>query len=355
VHTAERPWRSDYLPYDAILKQIDAWVAAHPERVRRISLGQTPEGRDIAALDLGPDPERIRPAMVVSANMHATELAGSSVALAFAESIIAVQGDAAPDALPAPVAEALRGVRVFVIPRITPDGAERVLRTGASIRSVPRPPAHVEATAHWVQGDLTGDGRSRLMRLEDPNGQLVADPAQPNLLLPRRVEDPPPYYKVLPEGTIAHFDGAIPDSPNPPQLDLNRNFPWSWKPEPDQAGAGDFPGSAPEARALLEFASAHPEIFAWVDFHTFGGVCIRPDGERPDSKMKPFDLSVFRQLGAWAEAATGYPMVSGCEEFCYRPDQPIHGDMVEYAYHQRGAFSYVVELHDLFAQLGIER
>lgn len=353
---ADRPWRNAFLPYDRILAQVDAWVAAHPERVRRLELGTTPEGRPIVALDLGHDPERTRPAMAVTANIHATELAGSSVAMAFADAIIALHGGAPPDDLPPTIAEALKDVRVFVVPRISPDGAEHVLTTGRMVRSVNREAPHADPTPRWVRGDLTGDGRSRLMRVEDPNGQLVADPDQPNLLLPRRIEDPPPYYKVFPEGHIEHFDGAtIPDPGYAPQVDLNRNFPWSWKPEPTQSGAGDFPGSTPESRAMLEFAVAHPEIFAWVDFHTFGGVCIRPDGEKADGKMKPFDLAVFRQLGAWAEAATGYPMVSGFEEFCYRPDVPIYGDLIEFAYHQRGAFAYVVELHDLFAQMGIER
>ncbi len=359
VEPSDRPWRNAFLPYDRILAQVDAWVAAHPERVRRIDLGTTPEGRPIVALDIGPEPARIRPAMMVSANMHATELAGSSVALAFAEAVIGAHGDGVPkgvaDDLPPTVAAALRDVRFFVVPRITPDGGEHVLDTGRQIRSVPRVATHAEPTPRWIRGDLTGDGRSRLMRVKDPNGQLVAHDAHPGLLLPRRIDDPPPYYKVFPEGTIAHFDGTVPDPSYAPQLDLNRNFPWSWKPEPTQAGAGDFPGSAPESRALLEFAVGHPEIFAWVDFHTFGGVCIRPDGEKPDNKMDRFDLAVFRQLGEWAEAATGYPMVSGAEEFCYRPDVPIYGDLIEFAYHQRGAFAYVVELHDLFAQMGIER
>jgi hypothetical protein len=71
--------------------------------------------------------------------------------------------------------------------------------------------------------------------------------------------------------------------------------------------------------------------------------------------MNPEDLALFRQLGAWAEELTGYPMVSGCEEFLYEPDTPLHGDLTDYAYYQRGAIGYVVELWDLFKQAGLER
>jgi hypothetical protein len=52
---------------------------------------------------------------------------------------------------------------------------------------------------------------------------------------------------------------------------------------------------------------------------------------------------------------TGYATVSGFHEFLYELDKPLHGDLSDYAYHQRGALAYVVELWDLFKQLGIER
>ena len=139
------------------------------------------------------------------------------------------------------------------------------------------------------------------------------------------------------------------------QTDLNRNFPYFWAPDSKQEGAGAFPLSEMESRSVVEFATAHPEIFLWLNLHTFGGVFIRPLGDKPDTKMNPEDLALYRQIGAWAEELTGYPMVSGCEEFLYEPDTPLHGDLTDYAYYQRGAIGYVVELWDLFKQAGLER
>ena len=74
-----------------------------------------------------------------------------------------------------------------------------------------------------------------------------------------------------------------------------------------------------------------------------------------DKKMNQEDLAVFRQLAAWGETFTGYPTVSGYEEFTYEPDKPLYGDLVDFAYHQRGALAYVCELWDVFAELGMER
>jgi hypothetical protein len=260
--------------------------------------------------------------------------------------------------VPAHVRERLRDVLFYIVPRMSPDGAECVLSTGRYVRSAPRDRRLNREAPRWLRGDLDGDGQSLLMRVAHPAGEFVESREVAGLMVSRRLDDAGPYYKLFPEGTIEPWDGAsIPDphylSDN--QTDLNRNFPYAWMPDHVQPGAGDFPTSEPETRAVVEFAAAHPEIFAWLNLHTFGGVFIRPLGDKPDSKMHAGDLALYKQIGAWAEELTGYPMVSGFEEFTYEPDKPIYGDLTEYAYNQRGAISYVVELWDLFKQLGKAR
>jgi hypothetical protein len=135
---------------------------------------------------------------------------------------------------------------------------------------------------------------------------------------------------------------------------MNRNFPYGWQPEPHQLGAGDFATSEPESRAVAEFATRHPNIFAWLSLHTYGGVYIRPSGDQPDKKMDQEDLALFRQIEEWAEGIAGYPMVSGFEEFTYEPDKPLCGDLSTYAYAQRGAVAMVCELWDFWKQAGLD-
>ena len=349
-----------YLRYEQLSDKVRSWADSHPDFVRLTSLGQTEDGRSMWLLTIGPDPDCLRPAVWVDGNMHAVELCGSAVALRIAEDMIALHSDpgATIHGLPSHVCDRLREVLFYVLPRMSPDGAECVLETGRYVRSLPRDKRKNREHAHWVTGDVDGDGLVMLMRVRDPAGEFVESSEVPNLMLPRRLEDPPPYYKIYPEGTIENFDGsAVPDpsylSDN--QTDLNRNFPFAWTPEHQQRGAGAHPMSEPESRAVVEFATEHPHLFAWLNLHTFGGVFIRPLGDKPDSKMDRQDLAVFRQIGAWAEELTGYPMVSGYEEFTYQPEVPIYGDLSEYAFHQRGCIAYVVELWDLFSRVGFER
>src|SRR5215468_11183767 len=160
------PFRERYLRYDELTRTVRAWAEAHPSFVRLETLGATPEGRELWLLTIGPEPDRIRPAAWVDGNMHASEVAGSSVALAIAEDLIEAHATGrAPQGLPAHLAELLRhDVLFYVLPRMCPDGAEEILTTGAYVRSNPRDARLGRSAPYWKAGDVDGDGRARLMR-----------------------------------------------------------------------------------------------------------------------------------------------------------------------------------------------
>ena len=360
-------FRNKYLDYAELTAQLAAWSTRYPDLVQVTSIGKSAEGRDIPLLVIGHDPDSARPAIWVDGNMHASEVCGSSVALAIAEDVLALHegaDTAGGKPFPSHMAETLRNSLFYIVPRISPDGAEEVLKKGRYVRSSTINDRINKDHAYWESADIDGDGIASYMRKEDPDGELVelrdekGAPLRPSVMGARMPEDSGPYFKLYPEGRIVNFDGyRIPQphflSDNP--YDFNRNFPYAWAPEGQQEGAGPYPGSAPETRAILDFATRHPNIYAWLNLHTFGGVLIRPLGDKPDSKMDPVDLAIFEQVEAWMTEHTGYATVSGFHEFLYEPEKPLHGDLSDYAYHQRGALAYVIELWDLFHQLGIER
>ena len=306
IEDCYRGFRESYLDYAALSEQLQAWAEAFPACTRLQSLGKTPEEREIWLLSIAADPKQVGPAVWVDGNMHAGEVAGSSAALAIAEAALRLHvGDKPPLELPDAQLAVLRSVTFHVCPRISPDGAEAVLREGGFVRSVPRKWREDRRDPYWLPRDIDGDGVRRFIRMPDPAGEFVESGGRSGLMLPRRIQDPPPYYRVYPEGVIENFDGHT--IPEPEFLtdttDLNRNFPWDWAPEPEQAGSGSYPGSEPESRAVLDWSSRHPELYAWLNLHTYGGVFIRPLGHERDVRMNRSDLAVVppaRGLGRGA-------------------------------------------------------
>ena len=233
----DQGFRRNYLDHDQLTAQLRAWQAAFPKLVHLTSIAKTPEGRDVWLVTIGPDPERIRPAAWADGNIHAGELAGSSVALAIAEDALRLHVEPGSSDLPKPVADRLREILFYIVPRISPDGAECVLRTGRVVRSVPRDTRVERGAPRWIPGDVDGDGLALAMRVRDDGGELVESRELSGVLVERTLEDEGPFFKIYPEGRVEHFDGKRIPSPfflgdNP--VDLNRNFPWSWSPAQDR-------------------------------------------------------------------------------------------------------------------------
>jgi hypothetical protein len=326
--------------------------------VRVERYGSSAEGRPLYVVVVGRDPERARPALWVDANMHSSELVGVQVAVAFVNDLIALhRGTLVDHGLSNAVLSAAKEALVYVVPTLSPDGLEAVMEDGRFVRSSPQGPEHTRRP-RWRQCDLDGDGQVRRMRVVDPCGAFVESKALPGVMVPRSVDDEGPFYALYPEGVIDDWDdshvppwGLFDDNP----LDLNRNFSWGWKPEGEQEGAGDYAGSSPEARALMALSTRLPHVVAWVNLHTFGGVWIRPLGSAPDSKLPFADRAIFGLVEDWAQRYAGVPTVSGFEEFTYVPERPLCGDLSDYAWHQRGAYAWSVELWDIFARAGLPR
>jgi hypothetical protein len=137
-------------------------------------------------------------------------------------------------------------------------------------------------------------------------------------------------------------------------LDLNRNFPAGWRQEFQQPGAGPYPASEPEVRAVVDFITRHPNIGTGVSFHTHSGVILRPFSSEPDDAMPAEDLWLYKRFGQKSTELTGYPNISIFHDFKYHPKQVITGGF-DWIYEHLGHVFWTVEIWAPVREAGVEK
>jgi len=344
-----------YYRYDDLTRILHAYAAKYPDLVRVESIGTSYEGRDIwlaTVTRFATGPAEEKPALWIDGNIHASEVSPSSACLYFIQELVTGYAHA-------PAITHLLDTRAYYIcPRINPDGAEWALADVPKIiRSSTRPyPYDEEPIEGLRQEDVDGDGRMLLMRIPDPNGGWKASPDEPRLMVRRAPDETGgQYFRILPEGRIDNYDGiTIRMQRKKEGLDLNRNFPMEWRTEGEQSGAGPYPASEPEVRAIVDFIAAHPNITGGIAFHTYSGVLLRPYSTHPDDHMPVEDLWTFQKIGERGKELTGYPAVSVYHDFRYHPKEVITGALDDWMYDHLGVYCWTVEIWSPQREAGIE-
>jgi murein tripeptide amidase MpaA len=331
-----------FYDYAALTETLEAWAAEFPELLRVESIGQSYEGRDIllatvTSLESGPPEEK--PAVIVHAQIHGVEYTGTTAALSLLDRLLHGYGE--DDR----VTHAVDTRTFYVVPRVSPDAPEVSLVDGRFRRSSVRAYPRDEPQDGLHREDVDGDGRVLMMRLRDPNGAWKPHAEDSRLLVARKPDDVAgEFYRVFPEGTIHNWDGVtVSIAPVLEGLDLNRNWPADWAPEGEQLGAGPYPTSEPEVRALVQAIVDRPNITGYIGYHTFSGVHLRPYSARPDDDFPTADLRAFKQVGEEATRLTGYPAISIFHDFKYDPKMVIRGGDVDWMYDFLGVFAWVTE------------
>jgi murein tripeptide amidase MpaA len=344
-----------YYRYDELTRILHAFAEEYPQLVRIESIGKSYEGRDIWLLTLtnfATGPAEEKPALWVDGNIHASEVSPSSACLYLIHRLTREYGSHEK------ITRCLDTRAFYVCPRVNPDGAEWALADKPKIiRSSTRPyPYDEDPIGGLVTEDIDGDGRMLMMRIPDPNGNWKKHPDEPRLMIRRDPDEVGgEYYRILPEGRFDEpFDPAILTiQPKKEGLDLNRNFPAHWRQEYEQDGAGPYPTSEPEVRAIVDFIAKHPNITGGVTFHTWSGVLLRPYSHQPDDAFPAEDLWTYQKIGAKGTEITGYPNISVYHDFKYHPKEYISGVFDDWMYDHMGVFAWTVEIWSPQRQAGI--
>jgi len=338
-----------YHGYDETRSLLEAMAMAYPSLARVSSIGQDLRGFDLWAIEItntATGAADAKPAFYADGNIDADEPSSTEAILHLAHRLLTRHGSD-----PA-ITRLVDTTTFYLVPICNPFMANLYVTTPmtgivSSINARPRDDDGDGRMDEDPPDDVNGDGKILQMRVRDAGGEWIASPLDPRLMV-RRAPDEPGRWRVLSEGFDNDGDGQF-NEDWIGGVDLNRNFPFDWKPEWIQEGAGAYPLSEPETRAIVDFVNAHPNIGFVISGHSGPdvGLIYRPYGSRPDTAIPAVDAdriaafaTTFSQLsgglrfeapyGAQAERRFGRPIYG-------------YGFEMEWAYEMAGAYAFTPE------------
>ena len=293
------------------------WAREHPDFVELYSVGKTFGGRDIWQMtftNTKTGKHTDKPAAFFEGGRHSGEITATESALYLAWYLVENYGkDAA-------VTKLIDDKTVYIRPLNNPDGSDMYRLTAQTNRSTVRPhDTDRDGLLDEDPGeDLDGDGYVRDMRkfVGAGKGNFVKDTMDAKGRLLRRVANNTGDWMVYSEGIDNDLDGDY-NEDGIGGLDLHRNYPENWRPEPGrdatgrgntQFGAGEYPLSEPETRAVVMWVLTHPNIGVANSMDTSVPMHLRgPSSCEETECMFPSDLKWFQHFDSVGLSHTKYP------------------------------------------------
>ena len=358
-----------YHTADVMYAWMRRWADRHPDFVDVYEVGRSFEGRPILQMTLtskGTGAATTKPAAFFEGGRHSGEITGSESILWLMQHLI--EGYARDTR----IRQLLDTRAIHLRPQNNPDGSELYLNTAQSNRSSVRP--HDSDRDGLVDEDppedLDGDGviyslRWRVADKVADKGNAIIDPRDPTQRLMLTVPEGQGDWRVVTEGIDNDGDGSF-NEDGIGGLDLHRNYPENWRHDSGgdrtgrgytQFGAGAFPLSEPETRAVVLWLLANTNVSVVNSMDTQVPMHLRPPStSRSVESMFPEDLRYYRRFDSVGVSITGYPWAGDVYETYATRDSsdfftgdprrpnPLFGHGPDFGYFYYGSIWYGDEL-----------
>ena len=242
---------------------------------------------------------------------------------------------------------------IYLRPVNNPDGHNLYMNTAQSNRSTVRPVDNDNdgLLDEDAPEDIDNDGMILTMRWKDEKkGNLIPDPKDSTGRIMKRVPAGEGVYLSSSEGIDNDGDGRI-NEDGIGGLDLHRNYPENWRPMSEatgrgftQGGAGEFPLSESETRAVVSFLLTHPNIYVVNSMDTSVPMHLRPPSTSASTdRMYPEDLEWYKIFDEIGRKLTGYEK-AGDVYNDYGEGSPLFGHGPDFGYWYFGAIWYGDEI-----------
>ena len=341
-----------YHSADVINTWFRRWAEKYPDIVELYETGKSYEGRPIlqaALTNTKTGPASDKPGAYFEGGRHSGEVTASETVLWMAKYLIENYGKD-PE-----VTKLLSTKVIYLRPLNNPDGHNLYMHTAQSNRSTTRPDDNDGdgLLDEDAPDDIDGDGLILTMRWKDEEkGSYIPDPRDSSGRIMKRVAEGQGIYSIAQEGIDNDNDGRI-NEDGIGGLDLHRNYPENWRPEEEvtgrgytQYGAGQYPLSETETRAVVLFLLSHPNVYIVNSMDTSMPMHLRPPStSSSEERMYPEDLAWYQKFDAMGKKITGYQMAGDVYDD-YGGGSPLFGHGPDFGYWYYGAIWYGDEIWD---------
>lgn len=338
--------------YGEVVVYLQGVIESFPKLAKLHNIGKSYLGKDLLVLeitnqDTGKGLEK--PGYWFDGNLHASEVMGTEVCLKTIHTLLTQYGKDPG------ITNLIDTRTVYIMPKLNPDGSDHYLTKPDGMRSSVRP--HDSDRDGLLDEDppedLNGDSNITQMRVKDETGPWKTSPDDPRLMV-RRKEEEKGEWRVYSEGIDNDKDGQY-NEDGVGGLDINRNWPSRWQQEYLQRGAGPYPLSEPETRAVAEFLLSHRNITGVVNHHMAGNFLYRPPTNRnfnpitgEEEEIASEDEAIFGVFGnKYSEIINKQPVRKVLGRGEPLRQGAIWGVMIGWAYDHYGVFSFVPEMGSL--------
>lgn len=240
--------------------RLNALVKAYPQTASLKSLTKTNGGKDIWLLTIGTGKTEHKPAIAVIGGVEGNHLLGTELAIGFAEQLLKASGTDS-------VKNLLARTTYYVFPNMSPDAMEQYfakLRNGRNGNATATDDDRDGKTDEDGWDDLDGDGKITFLRIESVTGDYKLHPDDARVLIKADIsKGEKGKYKLLTEGIDNDKDGQF-NEDGEGGIAFNKNLTYNHK--TFAPGAGDYPASEKETRAMLDFLYDAFNVYAVVSF-----------------------------------------------------------------------------------------
>ncbi len=341
-----------YHSEEVMISWLKKWAEQYPELIDLYVIGESFEGRPVYQITLtnkktGKDTNK--PAAFFEGNRHSGEITSAESVMWLIKYLLDTYGKDAD------ITHIIDTKALYLKPVNNPDGQNMYLHTAQSNRSTVRPEDNDNdgLLDEDAPEDLDSNGVVLNMRWKDPvKGNWIPDSLDPTGRIMKRVPAGKGIYRVASEGWDNDGDGKI-NEDGIGGLDLHRNYPENWRPKSEltgrgftQGGAGEYPLSESETKAVVLFLLSHPNIYVVNSMDTSVPMHLRPPStSASEDRMYPEDLKWYRIFDEIGKKITGYDKAGDVyKDYSEGAGNPLFGHGPDFGYWYYGAIWYGDEL-----------